>query len=59
VQVLRGPVLAVGGMTPDGLAPWRAAGADGFGLGNSLFHPGVTASEAGDVARRFVAALAG
>jgi 2-dehydro-3-deoxyphosphogalactonate aldolase len=51
------PVLAVGGMTPDGLAPWRAAGADGFGLGSSLFRPGMTAAESGAVAARFVKAL--
>jgi 2-dehydro-3-deoxyphosphogalactonate aldolase len=50
------PVLAVGGMTPDGLAAWTAAGADGFGLGSALFHPGRTADEVGTAARRFVAA---
>ena len=52
------PVLAVGGMTPDGLAAWKAAGADGFGTGSNLFKPGSTAAEAGEMARRFVAALA-
>lgn len=51
------PVLAVGGMTPEGLAPWRAAGADGFGLGSNLFRPGMTAAESGAVAARFVKAL--
>lgn len=53
------PLLAVGGMTPEGLGAWRAGGADGFGLGSSLYRPGVTAAAAGDMARRFVAALAG
>lgn len=52
------PVLAVGGMTPDGMAAWSAAGADGFGLGASLFKPGTSAAAAGDMAARFVAALA-
>ncbi len=52
------PVLAVGGMTPDGLAAWKTAGADGFGTGSNLFKPGSTPAEAGEMARRFVAALA-
>ena len=52
------PVLAVGGMTPDGIAAWAAAGADGFGLGASLFRPGVGAEAVSDAARRFVAAVA-
>jgi 2-dehydro-3-deoxyphosphogalactonate aldolase len=51
------PLLAVGGMTPDGIAAWRAAGADGFGLGSALFRPGMSADQCGAVARRFVAAL--
>lgn len=33
-------VYAVGGVGPDDFATWRAAGADGFGLGGSLFQPG-------------------
>lgn len=52
------PLVAVGGMTPDGLAPWKAAGADGFGLGSNLFRPGMTAEESGAMAERYVAALA-
>ncbi len=32
-------VLAVGGVGPADFALWRAAGADGFGLGGSLFNP--------------------
>lgn len=51
------PVLAVGGMTPDGIAAWAAAGADGFGLGASLYKPGTTAGAAGAMAARFVAAV--
>jgi 2-dehydro-3-deoxyphosphogalactonate aldolase len=51
------PVLAVGGMTPDGIAAWAAAGADGFGLGASLYKPGMTAEAVGAVAARFVAAV--
>ena len=51
------PVLAVGGMTPDVLAAWSAAGADGFGLGSALFSPGMTPEESGAMAQRFVAAV--
>lgn len=50
------PVLAVGGVSPDTMAPWRAAGADGFGLGSALYKPGATAAEVGAAARAFVAA---
>ena len=53
------PILAVGGMTPEGLAPWRAAGADGFGLGSSLFSPGMAAEAVGEMALRFVGTLRG
>ncbi|SOB78824.1 2-keto-3-deoxy-phosphogalactonate aldolase [Sphingomonas guangdongensis] len=52
-------VLPVGGITPDAMAPWRAAGAAGFGLGSALYRPGMSAAEVGERARAFVAALAG
>jgi 2-dehydro-3-deoxyphosphogalactonate aldolase len=52
------PVLPVGGIDADGLAPWLAAGANGFGLGSALYKPGYTAAEVGERARRFIAALA-
>jgi 2-dehydro-3-deoxyphosphogalactonate aldolase len=52
------PVLAVGGMTPEGLAAWAAAGTAGFGLGTSLFRPGMTIDDVSAMARRFVAAVA-
>ncbi|MGN6818177.1 MAG: 2-dehydro-3-deoxy-6-phosphogalactonate aldolase [Sphingomonas sp.] len=51
-------ILPVGGIVPDGMAPWREAGAAGFGLGSALYKPGMTASEVGARARAFVAALA-
>ena len=50
-------VLAVGGITPEGMGPWLAAGAAGFGLGSALYAPGMTASEFGNRARAFVTAL--
>lgn len=51
-------VLPVGGIAPDTLAPWVAAGAAGFGLGSALYKPGMSAAEVGERARAFVAALA-
>lgn len=50
------PVLAVGGVAPDTMAPWRAAGADGFGLGSALYKRGATAAEVASAARAFVTA---
>lgn len=50
-------VLPVGGVSPDTMAPWLAAGAPGFGLGSALYKPGMTAAEVGANARAFVAAL--
>jgi 2-dehydro-3-deoxyphosphogalactonate aldolase len=49
-------VLPVGGIAPDTMAPWRAAGAAGFGLGSALYTPGLSADEVGARARAFVAA---
>lgn len=42
-------VLPVGGIAPDTMLPWLAAGAAGFGIGSSLYAPG---RPAGDVATR-------
>ncbi|KQT35225.1 2-dehydro-3-deoxy-6-phosphogalactonate aldolase [Sphingomonas sp. Leaf412] len=53
------PVLVVGGVAPDTMAPWRAAGADGFGLGGALYRPGASAADVGVAARAFVAAWRG
>jgi 2-dehydro-3-deoxyphosphogalactonate aldolase len=50
-------ILPVGGIVPEGMAVWREAGAAGFGLGSALYKPGLTASEVGERARAFVAAL--
>lgn len=51
------PVLAVGGITPAGMAPWRAAGAAGFGLGSALYAAGSSPADVGKAARAFIAAL--
>ncbi|WP_267354488.1 MULTISPECIES: 2-dehydro-3-deoxy-6-phosphogalactonate aldolase [unclassified Methylobacterium] len=50
-------VLAVGGVTPEGIAAWRAASADGFGLGSSLYRPGKAAADVARDAAAFVAAV--
>lgn len=50
-------VLPVGGIVPDGMAPWRAAGAAGFGLGSALYKPGMTSGQACANAEAFIAAL--
>lgn len=33
----------VGGVTPESMAPWKKAGATGFGIGGQLFSPGTSA----------------
>lgn len=50
-------ILPVGGIAPDNMAPWREAGAAGFGLGSALYRPGFTAEEVGTRATAFVNAL--
>ncbi|WP_447929581.1 2-dehydro-3-deoxy-6-phosphogalactonate aldolase [Sphingopyxis fribergensis] len=50
-------LLPVGGIAPETMAPWLAAGAAGFGLGSALYRPGLSAKEVGDRARAFIAAL--
>ncbi|MBN8808041.1 MAG: 2-dehydro-3-deoxy-6-phosphogalactonate aldolase [Sphingomonas sp.] len=50
-------VLAVGGIAPDTMAPWHAAGADGFGLGSNLYRPGKAADDVAQDAARYVAAV--
>ena len=46
-------VLPVGGIAPDNMGPWLAAGAGGFGIGSSLYAPGRPASDVAARARAF------
>ena len=49
-------MLPVGGITPEGMKPWLAAGATGFGLGSALYKPGLDTTAVGANARDFVTA---
>lgn len=51
------PVLAVGGITPDTVEPWLAAGAAGFGLGSGLYTAGLGPDEVRRRAERYAAAV--
>lgn len=46
-------VLPVGGIAPDNMGPWLAAGAKGFGIGSSLYAPGRSAGDVAVRAREF------
>lgn len=50
------PILPVGGVTPDTMAAYLAAGANGFGLGSALYRPGDSAASLAGKAGVFVAA---
>ena len=52
------PKLAVGGIIPESMAGWIAAGARGFGLGSALYRPGMDAAEVRRRADAFIAAWA-
>ncbi len=50
------PVLPVGGIAPDTMAPWVAAGAAGFGIGSALYAPGRSLDDTSQRARAFAQA---
>ena len=52
-------LLPVGGIAPGNMAAWRAAGAQGFGIGGSLYKPGKSASAVQQNASEFIATYAG
>ena len=51
------PLIIVGGVTPQSIPDWRAAGADGFGLGGGLYQPGQDAATTLAKAQAYVAAV--
>lgn len=51
------PFLVVGGVTPESVAGWLEAGADGFGLGGGLYKPGQSPEESREKARAYAEAL--
>jgi 2-dehydro-3-deoxyphosphogalactonate aldolase len=53
------PLLVVGGVQPDAMGPWLAAGADGFGLGSGLYKPGQSAADTLQRAREYSAGVKG
>ena len=52
-------VLPVGGITTGNMAAYRAAGANGFGIGSALYRPGMGAADVERQALQFMAATAG
>ncbi|MEO7635803.1 MAG: 2-dehydro-3-deoxy-6-phosphogalactonate aldolase [Sphingomicrobium sp.] len=51
------PIIVVGGVRPDNIAPWLAAGADGLGLGGGLYSAGQSLEETSAKARAYVAGV--
>jgi len=51
-------LLPVGGITPDNMRAYMAAGASGFGIGSALYQPGMAAEQVAENAMRFSTALA-
>jgi 2-dehydro-3-deoxyphosphogalactonate aldolase len=51
------PILPVGGISPETMQAWLAAGADGFGLGSALYSAGAAPGEVASAARNFVQEL--
>ena len=51
-------LFPVGGMRPDNLAPWRDAGASGFGIGSQLYWPGADTAQVARAASSFAQACA-
>jgi 2-dehydro-3-deoxyphosphogalactonate aldolase len=52
-------VLPVGGIGADNMAPWRAAGAAGFGIGSQLYAPGDTPETVAVKVRLLMAGVTG
>lgn len=51
------PIIPVGGITPDNMAQWLAAGASGFGFGSALYSAGLDAVTVAARAARFISSF--
>ena len=51
-------MLVVGGVSTDTIKDWRDSPVNGFGIGSSLFKPGMTVAEVGQRARTLVSSMA-
>lgn len=51
------PLVPVGGVAPDNMGPFLAAGANGFGLGSALYKPGQSAATTAAHAKAFIDGL--
>ena len=49
-------IYAVGGVTPENMGDWLAAGASGFGIGSSLYKPGSNLAKVSESAHSLVSA---
>ncbi len=52
-------LLVVGGVSADSLKDWRGGPVQGFGIGSSLYKPGISADEVGKRARALTDAIRG
>lgn len=49
-------IYAVGGVTPENMGAWLVAGASGFGIGSSIFKPGMSMAKISESAHSLVSA---
>lgn len=49
-------IFAVGGITPENMSEWLAAGARGFGIGSSIYKPGMSIDAVREAASKLVLA---
>jgi 2-dehydro-3-deoxyphosphogalactonate aldolase len=49
-------IYAVGGVTPDNMGDWLAAGASGFGIGSSIYKPGMSVAAVKEASGKLVSA---
>jgi len=50
------PLVPVGGITPESMASYLAAGAAGFGLGSAVYRPGMSSGDVRRTGEAFIAA---